>query len=209
MARPIPTGELAIRVVRAVGETVRKAQNYLAINKGKPDDDEGDGTTVIYDSHPDGADVDIVFVDWFGKDCLSTWTLTDPHTGETQCWPSTILPQKLGVRARVMNYDYKNVYRSIVFLQTRFYDSRHFPLIDSLAIRRASVGDRPIVFVAHGLGGLLVKRGLVYAMTSGHEKLRKVYDDTFGIVFLGTPHCGAPTEIRHQIEDILEERLNN
>jgi hypothetical protein len=58
--------------------------------------------------------------------------------------------------------------------------------------------DRPIVFVCHGLGGLLLKRALAYSSSRRHknvEHLRSIYTSTYGILFLGTPHNGINKEI--------------
>jgi hypothetical protein len=57
-----------------------------------------------------------------------------------------------------------------------------------------SGSDRPIIFVCHSLGGLVVKRTLVYCRGLRHphqEHLRKIYVSTYGILFLGTPHSGS------------------
>lgn len=59
-------------------------------------------------------------------------------------------------------------------------------------IRNAT--ERPICFVAHSLGGLVVKRALIYSSeVRGNyiEHLRSVHVSTYGILFLGTPHLGA------------------
>ena len=54
--------------------------------------------------------------------------------------------------------------------------------------------DRPIIFVCHSLGGLVVKRCLIYSRSvrNAHtERTRSIYVSTFGILFLGTPHNGS------------------
>ena len=56
--------------------------------------------------------------------------------------------------------------------------------------------ERPIIFVAHSLGGLVVKRALIYSSEiRGRytEHLRSIYVSTCGILFLGTPHKGFET----------------
>ena len=53
---------------------------------------------------------------------------------------------------------------------------------------------RPIVFVAHSLGGLVVKRALIHSSETRGNKtqhLRSVFVSTYGILFLGTPHKGS------------------
>lgn len=56
---------------------------------------------------------------------------------------------------------------------------------------------RPIIFVCHGFGGLLVKRALAFSSTRrAHavEHLRSVFTSTCAIIFLGTPHNGLRKE---------------
>jgi hypothetical protein len=55
----------------------------------------------------------------------------------------------------------------------------------------ASKEHRPIIFVAHSLGGLVVKDALLSSRTSPETHLRQILDSTRGILFLGTPHLGA------------------
>jgi hypothetical protein len=64
---------------------------------------------------------------------------------------------------------------------------------DGRQLRKAA--DRPIIFIAHSLGGLVVKRCLIYCQSIRHhqhtERLRSIYVSTYGILFLGTPHNGS------------------
>ena len=68
----------------------------------------------------------------------------------------------------------------------------------------AEAFNRPIIFVCHGFGGLLVKRALAFSSTRRAQAvvhLRSVFISTHGIVFLGTPHNGVRKEsllLRHQ-----------
>lgn len=48
---------------------------------------------------------------------------------------------------------------------------------------------RPIIFVAHSLGGIIVKQALVWAQTE--SRYQNIKDLTLGIVFFGTPHRGS------------------
>ena len=62
---------------------------------------------------------------------------------------------------------------------------------------------RPIVFICHGFGGLLVKRVLVPSMKRSQAvvHLRSIFTSTYAIVFLGTPHNGVRKEgllLQHQ-----------
>lgn len=53
------------------------------------------------------------------------------------------------------------------------------------------IGSRPIVFVAHSLGGLLVKFLLRRALDSGDKDYELISNQTRMVFFLATPHKGA------------------
>ncbi|XP_043400201.1 protein SERAC1 isoform X5 [Chelonia mydas] len=56
-------------------------------------------------------------------------------------------------------------------------------------LRAAGVGDRPLVWVSHSMGGLLVKKMLVDA--SKNPEMDKIVNNTRGIVFYSVPHHGS------------------
>jgi hypothetical protein len=51
------------------------------------------------------------------------------------------------------------------------------------------IGDRPVIFITHSLGGLLVKQMLRNAR--GYGLWKAIASQTKGIVFLSTPHSGS------------------
>ncbi|HLP90007.1 MAG TPA: hypothetical protein VK184_15630 [Nostocaceae cyanobacterium] len=54
------------------------------------------------------------------------------------------------------------------------------------------IGNRPIIFITHSMGGLLVKKMLRTAMDFPEVKSKRiVIESTKGIVFLSTPHQGS------------------
>ena len=58
----------------------------------------------------------------------------------------------------------------------------------------SNAGERPIIFVCHGLGGVLVKKALAYSATrisNKVEHLYSIYISTYAIIFMGTPHNGV------------------
>jgi hypothetical protein len=63
----------------------------------------------------------------------------------------------------------------------------------ALEAERRPEPSRPILFVAHSLGGIIVKEMLRRASgcQSHQTHLHGVFNSTIGIVFFGTPHGGA------------------
>jgi hypothetical protein len=51
---------------------------------------------------------------------------------------------------------------------------------------------RPIIFIAHSLGGIMIKQALYLA--SSNPKFAFIKDATQGIIFFGTPHRGTRPE---------------
>src|ERR1700753_3304686 len=48
---------------------------------------------------------------------------------------------------------------------------------------------RPIIFVVHSAGGLVIKRAVMRCQNIPH--LRDIKSSIYGIIFLGTPHYGS------------------
>src|SRR4051794_2103562 len=57
---------------------------------------------------------------------------------------------------------------------------------------------RPIIFLGHSLGGLVIKQALIksagYNSHGRHPTLGEIYANTKGVIFLGTPHRGSDKE---------------
>ena len=60
---------------------------------------------------------------------------------------------------------------------------------DGIGGDRVPIGKRPIIFVAHSMGGLVVKK--VYVLGKHDPKYTSIISQVLGIVFLATPHRGA------------------
>jgi primosomal protein N' len=62
------------------------------------------------------------------------------------------------------------------------------------ALRELSnTSERPIIFICHGFGGILLKRALVFSSASQGDQVqhrRSIYVSTHAIIFMGTPHNG-------------------
>ena len=140
-----------------------------------------------------GGLVDIVFVHGLNGDPTDTWRAKQSHS----FWPSQFLPPILTEqRARILVYGYDADVSSFIDGVSRDKIHNHAEqlaaeLAANRRIRKAT--ERPIIFVAHCLGGLVVKRALIYSSEIRGdciEHLRSVFVSTYGVLFLGTPHKG-------------------
>ncbi len=74
-------------------------------------------------------------------------------------------------------------------------------LIETMRVN--NIFDRPVVFVAHSLGGLLVKQILRLVWTHNVEDWQAIRGKIRGVSFIATPHSGS------DIPRYLRERLIN
>lgn len=138
--------------------------------------------------------VDLVFVHGLNGHPHDSWT-----SKTTKCfWPVDLLPEVLASqRPRILTYGYNADVTAFTDGASRDSIVSHAEtLASNLAANRnlRDCSDRPIIFICHSLGGLVVKRALIYCRSLSNERtehLRSVYVSTFGILFLGTPHNGS------------------
>ncbi|KAF4595977.1 ankyrin repeat protein [Ophiocordyceps camponoti-floridani] len=57
------------------------------------------------------------------------------------------------------------------------------------ALRTGEAAERPLVFIAHSIGGLVVKMALTKA--ARHDRYESVLRECYGVAFFGTPHQGS------------------
>ncbi|KAL7626664.1 hypothetical protein AAE478_003438 [Parahypoxylon ruwenzoriense] len=141
---------------------------------------DGRGPLVIFDGTQGSEDgIDIVFVHGLFGSRFGTWTKGGV------CYPRDFLGQDIpGVRIIAWGWT------GALSGNGTFFDQAESLLTDITRIRSGT--SRPIVFVGHGLGGLVIKEALVTAAMSriygAHVELGNVYPRTIGCIFLGTPH---------------------
>lgn len=124
-------------------------------------------------------------------------------------WPRDLLPTTVP-NAQVLTYGYDTNIRhwagqpvSHITVQDIAWDF----LIALNAIREANP-TRPLLFVAHSLGGIVVKELLRRSSGScqGQSHLRGVFESTIGIMFFGTPHGGPDPRrfLQHAVEMVVK-----
>ena len=108
--------------------------------------------------------------------------------------------------SRVLTYGYDTHIRHKLGpagSQNTVYDIAWDFLIALEAERRVEPS-RPVLFIVHSLGGIVVKemlrRSSDYCQSQTH--LRHVFISTVGIIFFGTPHSGAdPRGLLHRVAE--------
>lgn len=109
-------------------------------------------------------------------------------------WPRDLIPHILP-DARVLTYGYDAQIKrphEPAASNLSVYDIASDFLVALEAERRCDPS-RPVLFVAHSLGGIIVKEMLRRSSDTRlvQAHLTKVFTSTVGIIFLGTPHAGA------------------
>jgi hypothetical protein len=145
-----------------------------------------DGVKVLRDC-PD-ATVDICFVHGLTGDRESTWTAD----GQSAPWPKTLLPPRLS-RARILTYGYDAyIVRKRVAGSNRLIDYAANLLHDLTTDRSSSnASSRPLIFVAHSLGGLVCKKAILLSRNNPEAHLCGIFDCVKGVIFMATPHKGS------------------
>lgn len=106
-------------------------------------------------------------------------------------WPEQLLPDDLDcTRSRIMTYGYdSNVHNLLSNASMATIRHHSDSLLHCLKTERSMCRERPLVFVAHSLGGLIVKDAVHKADNSiDYSDIGK---HTKAILFFGTPHHGS------------------
>ncbi|KAL8952477.1 MAG: hypothetical protein Q9222_001618 [Ikaeria aurantiellina] len=138
--------------------------------------------------------IDIVAVHGLNGHPIKTWT-----TKETQrSWlaDKDMLPKNMN-NARILSFGYDASVTALLGRTSSDTILQHaHTLVAELVADRQLEGamSRPIIFVCHSLGGIIVKRALAYSASRTSkliQHLHSVFVSTYGILFLGTPHHGS------------------
>ncbi|VDK86926.1 unnamed protein product [Litomosoides sigmodontis] len=127
--------------------------------------------------------IDLVLIHGMRGSVFWTWREKDSPSKapRTRCWPRTWLPQDVPIPMRILAIDYlSSLVHFVGVVETVSTRAQKF----AADLKTAGVGDRPVLFICHSMGGLLVKRILL-----DDPEIRR---RTVGILFMATPHRGSP-----------------
>lgn len=122
-----------------------------------------------------------MFIHGLDGDARGTWSGTDISS----FWPQWLLEEIDGVGVWTVAYDaWSSEWRGTAMpMQDR--------AINLLAqLQNYAIGERPLCFITHSMGGLLVKELLLLA-SERRTEFTDFADATVGVAFLGTPHNGS------------------
>jgi pimeloyl-ACP methyl ester carboxylesterase len=125
---------------------------------------------------------DVVFVHGLGGGSHSTWT----SDGAQTFWPSWIGADFPNVGVWTLGY-HADV--SAWTNESMPLADRGTAILETLA--NEGIGERPVVFITHSMGGILAKQILRHATSFGVKRWESIARGTRGIAFLATPHAGA------------------
>ncbi|CCA71170.1 hypothetical protein PIIN_05106 [Serendipita indica DSM 11827] len=132
--------------------------------------------------------VDIIAIHGLQGHREKTWT-----TDDGVCWLRGLLPSDLP-NVRILSYGYDADTDSHECVSTQTIGRQAEGLANALVRIREGASRRPMIFIAHNIGGIILKRALVISHnqnpgSKGH--LRDILVSTHGVLFFGTPHFGA------------------
>ncbi|KAL6649354.1 hypothetical protein ACP70R_013578 [Stipagrostis hirtigluma subsp. patula] len=182
------------------------------ISRVSRDNDNDDGviedTSSETGSSVDGAHaasttaplMDVVFVHGLRGGPFNSWRIADDKSSTTKaglvesidedagkegtCWPREWLAADFP-QARFFTVKYKT--------NLTQWTGASLPLqeVSSMLLRKlvsAGIGSRPVIFVTHSMGGLVVKQLLYQAKLNNYDKF---LNNTVGLVFYSCPHFGS------------------
>ncbi|CAI9587099.1 unnamed protein product [Staurois parvus] len=160
-----------------------------------------DGVYILHPQHRTSQPVkaDVLFVHGLLGAAFKTWRqqdrdqpLDDGTSQEddyTECWPKDWLAADCpALRIISVEYDtHISDWKVKCPADRKSMAYRSTELLSKL--KTAGVGERPIIWVSHSMGGLLVKKMLVNA--SKDEDMHDLVKNTLGIAFFSVPHHGS------------------
>ncbi|KAF2275977.1 uncharacterized protein EI97DRAFT_419713 [Westerdykella ornata] len=111
--------------------------------------------------------------------------------GEGVFWPEDLLKADCP-RARIMTFGYNtHITQGFHAANQNNLFAHARDLLYALEGKRRQSPNRALIFLAHSLGGILVKEVLRRSEVDPDEKVKAVYTSTIGVFFFGTPHRGS------------------
>ncbi|KAK1964787.1 hypothetical protein LY78DRAFT_748137 [Colletotrichum sublineola] len=143
-----------------------------------------DGITPLYEDI-NGASVDIIAVPGLGSHPLGSWK--SPYSNDV--WLRDFLPKDVP-NIRVLIYGYDTTLPGN--LSNQSIEDLGGILVERVVAFRARDGTnrRPIIFIGHSLGGLLIKEALIRARRRRDDAIADLGKACYALLFFGVPNLG-------------------
>lgn len=152
-------------------------------------------------------DVDVVFIHGLLGCPYETWVCGE---GDESVWAQQWLLDDLkseGHNPRILSVGYDSqLLASDSVWQTMCFEATSGEILTKLSAAQVGTGDRPVVFVTHSLGGVLLKQVLFDSANADEgQDESKLVDNVSGVMFYGVPHHGSP--VAQTIQSIKPRRI--
>lgn len=141
----------------------------------------------------DHVKYEIIAVHGLGASPEHTWTCKPSSKSKTSDSQKSVhllkdllMKDERFTDARILHF----AYNSDWLVDACFETARDIGLrlIEALIEHRKTHPRLPLIFIGHSFGGIVIKE----ALSSDLEDTHRIVEDTYGIIFLGTPHLGSP-----------------
>lgn len=162
------------------------------------------GLTKLFEPQDGVAIADVFFVHGLQGHPWKTWRVKEVKSSDLFSfkkrpstrvfWPHDLLPDDApNVRLFTYGYD-SHVSHYVSGPANQSNISQHgLTLLNAVSGKRHECQNRPVIFVAHSLGGLLVKQALIESSKQDRDgRDRNLHKACRAVIFFGTPHRGSP-----------------
>ena len=145
-----------------------------------------EGLTAVANTENESRKMDVIFTHGLGGGSHSTWTFQGDSQNDEFFWPKELgdTNEQLGIWTIGYAAGFTNLGDPGMLIEKR---ARNI----GIQLTNRGLGNRPVVFVTHGMGGLIVKSLIVANAVLNEEPQSKLVNRIHGVVFCGTPHRGS------------------
>ncbi|TEA14029.1 Ankyrin-3 [Colletotrichum sidae] len=163
-------------------------------------------------------DVDIVFVPGLGAHPEDSWKSESGFNWATGIYDgasktSDTSSKKDGLardfpRCRILLYQYESAWVGDLKVKSFMRDIAK-SMLEGLQANREGIRERPIVFIGHSMGGLVIAKAITLAADTYRDLFPRMFECIAGCAFFGTPFGGAQVAAVASMLGDIGERLGH